>query len=211
MQGSQQKLRYVTNSELHARPFSRPMLFSPLLAALLGLSTSVTTRRDVMVKFSAASVLALSPFAAFADGANSAATAQRARAIYGSRVFRLQSKSAQDILDDKNVIRLFITGTYRGEGGQIKADKKKLLALEKEIISFAEAGDSSKAQEKLKQFVAEAKITELDNVAGGSFNPKQRRNAGAPETSAIEKQMGTESFALYAPTKDAAKGVKLTN
>ena len=38
-------------------------------------------------------------------------------------------------------------------------------------------------------------------VAGGNFNPLQRRNAGAPPTSEIEAQMGTQAFALYEPIK----------
>ena len=34
-------------------------------------------------------------------------------------------------------------------------------------------------------------------VAGGNFDPKQRRNAGAPETAAIEAQMGSLKYSLY--------------
>ena len=36
-------------------------------------------------------------------------------------------------------------------------------------------------------------------VKGGNFNPKQRRNPGAPETAAIEGQMGSLAYALYKP------------
>lgn len=186
------------------------MLATALVGALALTSPQTSlNRRDAL--FSAAVSAASFATPALADGANSATTALRARAIYGSRVYRLQSASAADILDDKNMLRLFVTGTYRGEGGSIKADKKKLLGLEKEIVAAAEKGDTNAAQAKLKEFVAYAKITELDSVKGGSFNPKQRRNAGAPETAAIEAQMGTSSFALYAPLKEQAKGIKLTN
>ena len=42
-------------------------------------------------------------------------------------------------------------------------------------------------------------------VAGGNFDPKQRRNAGAPPTSELEGLMGSQSFALYDPLKPAGK------
>ena len=48
----------------------------------------VQTRRALLT--SAASVALGMPLAAFADGANSKATVEKARAIYGSRVVRLQ-------------------------------------------------------------------------------------------------------------------------
>ena len=38
-------------------------------------------------------------------------------------------------------------------------------------------------------------------VAGGNFDPKQRRNPGAPETAALEAQMGAMKYSLYEPTK----------
>ena len=51
-------------------------------------------------------------------------------------------------------------------------------------------------------FDGEKRITkEQDTVKGGSFNPKQRRNAGDPPTEAIEGQMGTEVGALYGNMK----------
>jgi len=41
----------------------------------------------------------------------------------------------------------------------------------------------------------------LDTIEGATFNPKQRRNPGAPPTAEIEAQMGTQSYALYRPLK----------
>lgn len=161
-------------------------------------STPATLGRRELFQ-GAGAALAAVPLAAFADGANSRATAERARAIYGSRVYRLQTASAATIADEAAVLQLFITGSYRGADS--KPTAAALKKLSKSIVASAKAGDESAAKAGLKEFVALGKITELDSVAGGNFNPKQRRNPGAPPTSEIEAQMGTEAFALYAPLK----------
>jgi len=157
-------------------------------------------RRELLQ--SAGSALALLPaLAANADGANSAQTAFRARAIYGSRIYRLQSATAAAILTEKNAFTLFISGAYRT--GDVKPIAKQLTGISKSILAAAEKGDEAGAKAKLSEFVAIAKLSELDLVSGGNFDPKQRRNAGAPPTAEIEAQMGSESYALYTalPTK----------
>merc|ERR1719281_1997274 len=63
------------------------------------------SRRD----FLGAGAALAAPGAAFADGASSKAVKERSRAIYGSRVFRLQGKSTEAVLEDKNAFKLFIT------------------------------------------------------------------------------------------------------
>jgi len=94
---------------------------------------------------------------------------------------------------------LFTTGAYRSAAD--KETTKKLKSLEKAIVKAAKAGDSAATQSGVKEFIAVGKIKELDTVAGGNFNPLQRRNAGAPGTAEIEAQMGTQAFALYTPLK----------
>merc|ERR1711920_963508 len=132
---------------------------------------------------SGGATLALLPaLGAHADGAHGAQTAFRARAIYGSRIYRLQAANAAAILAEKNAFKLFISGAYRT--GDVKP-----------IITAAEKGDEDGAKAKLSEFVAVAKLSELDSVSGGNFDPKQRRNAGAPPTAEIEAQMGTEAYA----------------
>lgn len=166
-----------------------------LSAAFSPPCSSAVGRRELFAQ-GAAAALAMPAFAALADGANSAATVEKARSIYGSRVFRLQTASAEGIVADANAITLFISGSYRG--AQNKDVKKSLTALQKKIVASAKAGDESGAKASLKEFIALAKIgKEQDLVEGGNFNPKQRRNAGAPPTSEIEAQMGTEAYALY--------------
>jgi hypothetical protein len=157
------------------------------------------SRRDVLG--AGAALAAFAPMAAFADGASSKAVKERSRQIYGSRVFRLSGASTEKVLEEQNVLTLFITGSYRNDD---LPTQKKLKALTKSIVKAAKAGDSSATQAGLKEFIQVAKIKELDTVQGGNFNPTQRRNPGAPPTSEIEAQMGTQAFALYKPLKDGA-------
>lgn len=76
----------------------------------------------------------------------------KTRAIYGSRVFRLQSASPAAVLEDKNVFTLFRTGSYRSAAD--KDTVKKLASLEKTIIKAAKAGDGAATSAGIKEFVA---------------------------------------------------------
>ena len=91
-----------------------------------------------------------------------------------------------------------ITGAFRTVDQ--KPTRKKLEALQKQILAAAEKGTKDDAA--LKEFLTVAKIErDYEQDALGIFNPKQRRNAGAPTTDAILDQMGTYKYALYEPTK----------
>merc|ERR1719217_1241571 len=173
-------------------------------------STPAISRRDLFQGAGAALAFTAVP-AAFADGANSKANAERARQIYGSRCYRLQTATAAEIVDDANVLTLFITGSYRGDGN--KETPKALKGLAKKIVASAKAGDEASAKASLKEFLALGKITKDQTTSADAiYAPKQRRNPGAPPTSEIEAQMGTEAFALYeAGGKKGAtgKGYKL--
>merc|ERR1719420_2666405 len=157
------------------------------------------SRRDLLG--GAAAAAAMAPLAAHADGASSKAVKERSRAFYGSRVFRLTGASTEKVLEEKNALTLFITGAYRNDD---QPTQKKLKALANSIEKSAKAGDSAATQSSLKEFIQVAKIRELDTISGGNFDPRQRRNPGAPATSEIEAQMGTQAFALYKPLKAGA-------
>ena len=160
-----------------------------------------TSRRDLLSTVAAAGAAALAPAAAFADGAASKNTREKVFIQQGSRVWRLQGADAATILSEKNAFKIFAEGAYAGLKEK-KPLSKELNALGDKAVKAAKAGDSSGAQAAVKEFVALAKITkEQDTVKGGSFNPKQRRNAGDPPTEAIEGQMGTEVGALYGNMK----------
>ena len=113
------------------------------------MDTPALTRRDVFSV--AAAAAAFAPLAANADGASSPAVLARARAIYGSRVYRLQSASPAVVLEEKNMLTLFRTGAYRSAAD--KDTTKKLASLEKSIVAAAKSGDAAKTSAGLKEFV----------------------------------------------------------
>jgi len=156
------------------------------------------SRRTVVGTFAAA--VAAAPFAALADGASSPTVRERARVIYGSRVARLSSATADQILEEKNAFTLFTTGAYRSDAAT-KQTKAELTALSKKALASAKAGDTAGAQAAVKEFVKVGEIRILDTNPDAIFNPKQRRNPGAPPTSEIMAQMGTQGYALYQPLK----------
>merc|ERR1719238_179105 len=149
------------------------------------------SRRDFLGAGAALAAGLAAPGAAFADGASSAATKERARSIYGSRVFRLSGKSTEAVLEDKNTLQLFISGAYP-KGSDTAAT---LRGLQKAIVKAAKAGDSGETQKNRK----------VDTVKGGNFDPTQRRNPGAPTTLDMEAQMGPQAFALSKPLPSGAK------
>lgn len=67
---------------------------------------AVSVSRRELVQGAGAAFALLPVFAAQADGANSRETMIRARAIYGSRIYRLQDASVADILADKNAFQV---------------------------------------------------------------------------------------------------------
>jgi len=165
---------------------------SPVMSADAPLS-----RREAL--FGAAAAAAFTPLAAFADGAGSPQVLAKSRAIYGSRIFRLQGASPEKVLEEKNMFTIFTSSAYRS--AKDKEVKATLKGLEKKIIAAATKGDAATTSSLVKEFVAVGKIKELDVVPGANFNPQQRRNPGAPGTAEIEAQMGTQAFALYQPLK----------
>ena len=94
----------------------------------------------------------------------------KSRAVYGSRVFRLQDASTATILEEQNVLTLFITGVYGSTAD--KATKKELEKLAKLALAAAKKGDSAAAQAAIKEFVALGQIRELDNIPGTYYNAK---------------------------------------
>ena len=84
----------------------------------------------------------------------------------------------------------------RGHRWQIQSDAVKqspehfwhTKALRKRPKYTVHSQATKNTSQLLKRFQRE--------VAGGNFNPLQRRNAGAPPTSEIEAQMGTQAFSL---------------
>jgi len=159
------------------------------------------SRRDMTTAAaSAAAALFMSPLTAVADGASSASTQARARQFYGSRIFRLQSASAEKILSEKPAFALFLNaygGPTNGKTAEQKATVAELKKLNKAALAAAAKGDAAAATAAVKDIVKVGAIKELDTIDGGNFNPLMKRNLGSPMTEEIEDQLGPNAKALY--------------
>jgi hypothetical protein len=181
--------------------FAPPTALPSTRATSLTMLEQPTIGRREMFSLAAAAAT-MAPLSAVADGASSPAVLERSRQIYGSRVARLADASPEAIIEEKNAFTLFTTGAYPRTGNTAsKETQKQLTALSKKAVAAATKGDKAGANAAVKEFIATGKIRELDTVQGGNFNPKQRRNPGAPPTSEIEAQMGPSAYALYQAKK----------
>ena len=82
----------------------------------------------------------------------------------------MQAASSEQILDEKNAFTLFTTGVYGSTAD--KPTKKALEKLSTAALAAAAKGDAGAAQSFIKEFVALGQITEMDTVAGSTFNQK---------------------------------------
>ena len=131
---STRKLKFVTpalfiprwhSRKVRAAPATKSRMLALALAQcaftpppLSGAATASGRRAFLSRAFlgaagAATSTLVLSPLPSSA--AASAQQVLKSRAVYGSRVFRLQSASAAVIIDEKNVFDLFLTGAPGSE------------------------------------------------------------------------------------------------
>ena len=94
----------------------------------------------------------------------------KSRAVYGSRVYRLQDASPDAILEEKNAFALFISGVYGSTAD--KQTKVALEKLEKVALAAAKKGDATTAQAAVKDFVRLGEIKELDMIPGSYYNAK---------------------------------------
>ena len=99
--------------------------------------------------------------------------------------------------------QLFATGVYRNQDQ--KDTKKQLLAIQKKVVAAAEKGDAAATSAAIKEFVAVGNIKDLTANPETTFDPKARRNAGAPKTSEILAQMGSEAYAFTTPLPPSKK------
>lgn len=154
------------------------MLALAFFSAALGLelpridaaARSRASRREMLARVAAMPVLAMLPPDAFAVAPPSQQQMLKSRAIYGSRVWRMQGGSSDQILEEKNALKLFTSGVYGSTAD--KATRKELEKLEQSALAAAKKGDPNAAQAAIREFVAVGRIEEVDNKAGSYFNPK---------------------------------------
>lgn len=136
----------------------------------------------------AASVVVAAPQFAFADGAVSAATINKAKLVYGDRIYGL--KSAVDagnfdaVAAEKNAFILFNSGVY--PTAKDKSLKKAAIEGTNEIFRAIKAGDKSALKSAYTSYVASNDIKPLPTVDpnkgqgySGDFDFKRGTKAGA--------------------------------
>ena len=149
---------------------NRPVLDAHVPTSVMPLtpaSIASLTRREAVQQLSVAALLM--PQLAVA-ASSSPQQMLKSRAVYGSRVYRLQQATPATILEEKNVFTLFITGVYGASAD--KATRKALEKLEAKALAAASKGDAPVAQAAVKEFIALGQIEELDMLPGTYFNAK---------------------------------------
>ena len=79
------------------------------------------------------------------------------------------------------------------QNAAFKETQAGLKAASKKALAAAAKGDKNGANAAVAEFI---KIGEITGASADYFDPKQRRNAGAPPTAELEAQMGSQKFAL---------------
>ena len=124
-------------------------------------------RRAVISAFGVAAAAGAVPMAAFADGAVSAATVNRARGIYGDRIAALKSAVAAGdfgaVAAEKNAFILFNSGAYPGVKN--KANKAAAIAGTNDIFAAIRSGDKAALSSAYSAYVAANDISGLPTVA----------------------------------------------
>jgi len=155
----------------------------------VGGSTSMTRRDLALAAASAAAATVFTPpLAAQADGATSRATRERARAMYGSRIFRLQGAASKQILDEESAFDMYITSGYASFGtgsGNDFAKVEELNGIRNKLIASAKKGDDTAAGALVKDFIKAGSIKELDQNKLNQYNPLERRSMGSPPNAAV--------------------------
>jgi len=135
----------------------------------------------------AAAVVAAPQFAN-ADGAVSAATVGKARAVYGNRIAALKSAveagNFDAVAEEKNAFVLFNSGVYPTP--KDKADKAAAIAGTNAIFSAVKAGDKAALKKAYSAYVASNEIKPLPAVDSSKgqgyssdFDYKRLSSAGA--------------------------------
>ena len=123
-------------------------------------------RRAAISAFGVAAATAAVPMAAFADGAVSSATINRARGIYGDRIASLKSAVAAGdfaaVAAEKNAFILFNSGAY--PGAKSKAKKAAAIAGTNDIFAAIRAGDKAALSSAYGAYVAANDISELPTI-----------------------------------------------
>lgn len=117
----------------------------------------------------ATSTLVIAPLPSFAVA--SPQQVLKSRAVYGSRVFRLQDATAAVIMDEKNVFDLFLTGAPGGE--------KEASASWPKPVPPSPGGTERSLRRHQRRHQRSLRISQRQSVPEGALNPGQPRSAAS--------------------------------
>jgi hypothetical protein len=148
-------------------------------------------RRAAFGALTGAAVVAVGlPQMAAADGAVSAASIQKARQVYGSRIFDLKGAVAEGNFDaiksEKTAFVLFNSGAYPTT--KDKAAKKAAIEGTNAIFAAAKAGDKAALASAYKSYIAANEIVGFPVVKGKS---------GQGYSSDFDYRRGTSAGVIY--------------
>lgn len=108
-----------------------------------------------------AAAFVAAPQLALADGAVTTQTIQKARVVYGSRIYDLKAAVEKGdfgaVAEEKNAFVLFNSGAY--PYSKDKAQKKEAIKLTNAIFAAIKAGDKAALKDTYNKYVAFNEIT----------------------------------------------------
>jgi hypothetical protein len=123
-------------------------------------------RRAAMGGIAAAAGMAAMPGLAFADGATSKASVQRARFTYGSRISDLKDAVAKGdfaaVAAEKNAFILFNSGAY--PGSKNKSKKSDAIAATNAIFSAIRSKDAKELKSAYAAYIKAVDMSDFDAI-----------------------------------------------
>lgn len=123
-------------------------------------------RRAAMGGIAAAAGMAAMPGLAFADGATSKASVQRARFTYGSRISDLKDAVAKGdfaaVAAEKNAFILFNSGAYPGSKNKTK--KSDAIAATNAIFSAIRSKDAKELKSAYAAYIKTVDMSDFDAI-----------------------------------------------
>jgi Photosystem II Psb31 protein len=154
------------------------------------MSTSLNMdRRTAFNSIAAAAVVTAVPQFAFADGAVSTATRQRARSVYGTRIYDLK-KAVDDgnfdaIVAEKSAFILFNSGAYAKDK---TGAKQAAIESTNAIFAAIKARDKAALKSAYSKYLA---INEINAL------PAVKSESGQGYSSDFDYRRGTKAGAIY--------------
>ncbi|EEC47520.1 predicted protein [Phaeodactylum tricornutum CCAP 1055/1] len=164
--------------------------FAPAASQRSSTSLNMDRRAAFGAIVAGAAVVATAPNAAFADGAVSGATVQKARTVYGGRIAELKEAVNKGdfgaVANEKSAFVLFNSGAY--PTSKSKEEKKAAISSTNKIFAAVKAGDKAALKSAYDEYVKTNDIKPFPKV-----DPKN----GQGYSSDYDYRVRTPAAAIY--------------